>query len=1057
MIKKVAIFIFIIYTQLIYASDIDADKLKKIKVQLQWKYQFQFAGFIMAKELGYYKDEGLSVELLESNNSDISKQLLENNIDYFLHNSALLVKNNKLLDVKLIASYFQKSPLVLITQAEIKNIKDLKAKKIMIADNELLGSPLEIMLHYNNINKSNAKFIKHSFDINDFISKKVDAISVYRSDQLYELDKNDIKYNIEDPAEYGFVTNANNLFVSQEKAQNDTEEIKKFLSATKKGWKYALSHIKETAKIIHDKYRKDKSLESLIYEGESTKDLMMTNIYKIGEINVENIKSIYNQLVRTKYILNSDTFNNYIWKGNANLTLFNKEELEYIKKTKSITICVDPNWKPFEWIDSDGIYHGMGADFFKKFTNIIGIETKLYRTSTWAETINAIKSKKCEVLPMASITKERKRYLDFTEPFYKAPYVIATTDDKAFVEDISTKLDKVYAVVRNSAIIDDFKRLYKGIKIVEVDDAVEGLSLVSNEKAFGFINITTAISYLIQQENFQNIKITGKLPIGFKIAVAIRKGNPVLTNIFRKTVSNLDSEDKNMITNRWLSIIVEEKPNYRLLYTLIALFLAIVIAFLYRHIVLKRANDSLAKKIEEKTVELVSLNLSLEEKVKERTKQLKYQAYYDSLTKLPNRAFFYESLEECVNKVNSNKESLALFFIDLDRFKHINDSLGHHIGDEVLKIITSRLKEVVPTEYNLFRLSGDEFTIILNSLNNKNIAKELAKKILKVLEEPIEIQNYKLYITTSIGISIYPQDDKDYKNLLKNADAAMYKAKEEGRNNYQFYYTKMTEQFLDKVMMTTSIRQAIKNEEFIVYYQPQINARENKIIGLEALVRWLHPDKGLIAPFKFLPIAEESGLIVEIDKLVMKEAMKQVAIWRTENIFDGILSLNLTSKQLENEECLSVLNQRLNEYDFDASWLELEITESSIMNKPEEAIEKLEKIHSLGIQISIDDFGTGYSSLSYLKRFPIDKLKIDQSFVRHLPGDEEDVAIVKAVIALGNSLGLKLIAEGVETQEQKEFMIENSCVNIQGYLYAKPMSAQDTKEYIKSFKKMYKN
>jgi len=1051
MIKKIILFLLFILVPLVNANDINKDDLKKVKLQLQWKYQFQFAGFIMAKELGYYNDIGLDVELLEYKNSDISKQLENNEVDYFLQNNALLFKNKQLLNVKLIATYFQKSPLILITQPEIKSIKDLKGKKIMIGVNELLGSPLEIMLKYYNIDKSNSKFMQPSFNLDDFKYKKVDALSVFRTDQLFKLAKDGVVFNIEDPAEYGFVTNANNLFVSQEKSKYDKEEIKNFLLATKKGWEYSLSHIEEVAKLIYDKYKTTKSLEALIYEGNTTKDLMLTNIYDIGEINVEKISSIYKQLVRAKGIVYSNSFDNYILRTNLNKNIFTSEEYKYIDKKKTITICVDPNWKPFEWIDSDGHYRGMGADFFKKFSKVAGFETKLHKTSTWAETIKAIKNKQCDILPMAGITKERKEFLNFTQPFYRAPYVIATTDDKTFIEDISKKLDKKYAIVENSAIIDDLKRLYKGIKIVEVDNAVEGLTLVSNKEVFGFINITTAISYLIQQENFFNIKIAGKLPIGFKIAVATRKDEVVLANIFQKAVSNLDINDKEMIRDRWLSIIVEEKSDYTLIYILVSLLIVLVMAFFYRQIVLKRLNDSLAQKIEDKTSELRNLNLELEEKVKQRTRQLEYQAYYDVLTKLPNRVLFHDTLEKSVQKVNTNGEALALFFIDLDRFKHINDSLGHHIGDEVLKTVTLRLKSIIPKEYVLSRFCGDEFTIILESLKDKSEAEKLAKKILKVLEDPIEIQEYKLYVTTSIGISIYPKDDSNHENLLKNADAAMYKAKEEGRNNFQFYSSEMTEVFLDKIVMITNLRQAIKNEEFIVYYQPQIDTSTNKIIGLEALVRWMHPVDGIISPYKFIPIAEESGLIVDIDQLVMKQAMKQVSIWYKQNIFDGRLSLNLAAKQLENKECISILEQRLQEYEFEASWLELEITESDIMNKPEEAITKLEKIHSLGINIAIDDFGTGYSSLSYLKRFPIDKLKIDQSFVKHLPNDEEDVSIVRAVIALGNSLGLTLIAEGVETIEQKNFMIENSCVNIQGYFYAKPMDAKETEKYIKSF------
>ena len=437
-----------------------------------------------------------------------------------------------------------------------------------------------------------------------------------------------------------------------------------------------------------------------------------------------------------------------------------------------------------------------------------------------------------------------------------------------------------------------------------------------------------------------------------------------------------------------------------------------------------------------------------EEKLLEQKNTLDYQAHHDVLTALPNRILFNERLEQGIEKARQNKTDLALLFIDLDHFKQINDSLGHEIGDRVLKIVARRLKARIRKNDTLSRLGGDEFTIIMQEPASAQSSSKLAGKILEALSEPIRIDAHTLYVSSSIGISLYPQDGEDAHNLIKYADTAMYKAKDEGRNNYQFYSAEMTELAFERIAMEASLRQALKNDEFVVYYQPQVDAVHEKIIGIEALVRWQHPILGLSSPEKFIPLAEETGLIVEIDRIVMKEAMRQVGEWYGEGLNPGVLSLNLAVKQLEHNDFLQTLQGNMERSGFKPEWLEFEVAEGQVMQKPEEAIAKLRQISDFGIGIAIDDFGTGYSSLSYLKRLPINKLKIDRSFVRDIPDDDEDVAIVKAIIALAKSLNLDLVGEGVETVAQKKFLIDNGCQNIQGYYYSRPMPPGEMKIYM---------
>lgn len=430
------------------------------------------------------------------------------------------------------------------------------------------------------------------------------------------------------------------------------------------------------------------------------------------------------------------------------------------------------------------------------------------------------------------------------------------------------------------------------------------------------------------------------------------------------------------------------------------------------------------------------------------TEKLRHQAHHDMLTNLPNRVLFRDRLDQTIASAKRNDKKFALLFIDLDQFKNINDSLGHHVGDEVLIEASKRLSTVIREEDTLSRLGGDEFTIILKDIHKSQNAVIVAQKIIDILKEPIIIKDLELYISSSIGISIYPNDTKEGDNLIKYADAAMYKAKDEGRNNYQFYSSEMTEYAFERVIMEQSLRVAIKEESFVVHYQPQIDSKSDKVVGMEALVRWEHNDVGMISPDKFIPLAEETGMIIQIDLIVLRNAMKQFKEWIDQGLNPGKLSLNLSAKQIENKNFIEILSDTMKKLQFDPSWLTLEITEGQIMKNPEDSIKRLKDINNLGVEIAIDDFGTGYSSLAYLKRLPVNKLKIDKAFIEGLPNDEEDIAISKAIIALAQILNLKLVAEGVETKEQQEFLLANGCDVIQGYYYSKPLNSTNMNKFL---------
>ena len=429
--------------------------------------------------------------------------------------------------------------------------------------------------------------------------------------------------------------------------------------------------------------------------------------------------------------------------------------------------------------------------------------------------------------------------------------------------------------------------------------------------------------------------------------------------------------------------------------------------------------------------------------IKESQAKVEYLAHHDPLTDLPNRVLFNARLEHALNRSQRDKKRIGVLFLDLDRFKHINDSLGHPAGDRLLQLAAERLKAQVREEDTGARLGGDEFTIILEQLSSPKEAGIVASKILKSFHEPFELEDHTLHITASIGISLYPEDGTDVTTLIRNADAAMYRAKESGRNNYQFYHKEFTTTAEERMRLEASLRLALEREEFILYYQPQYSLETGQLIGAEALVRWQQPEQDLISPAKFIPLAEETGLILPLGEWVLTTACAQMTEWQARGVNLQQMSVNISGKQLQSKEFLSMFQRVISKTGCRADWLELEVTEGFIMQQAEQSVNLLEDLRAMGVKLAIDDFGTGYSSLSYLKHLPFTKLKIDQSFVRDIPQDADDMAIAKAVIALGRSLRLKVIAEGVETEQQASFLISEGCDEVQGYLYSRPVPAEE--------------
>jgi len=429
---------------------------------------------------------------------------------------------------------------------------------------------------------------------------------------------------------------------------------------------------------------------------------------------------------------------------------------------------------------------------------------------------------------------------------------------------------------------------------------------------------------------------------------------------------------------------------------------------------------------------------------KKKTEQIiSYQAYHDLLTGLANRILFKDHLDLALAQAKRGQKMLAVMFLDLDRFKVVNDTLGHVIGDSLLKKVASRLKGCLREGDTLARQGGDEFTLLLPQIDDREDAMRTAEKIIKSFAVPFQIDGHELYVTISIGVALYPMDGESIDTLIKNADIAMYDSKAKGRNRCQLYSSSMNVSFAEKLSIEMEMRKAIERQEFQVFYQPQINVSTGRISGMEALVRWVSPLHGGITPLEFIPLAEETGLILSIGEFVLKSACKQVMLWKNAGLHPPRMAVNITSRQIEQDGFCDYILQLLQEYHLDGSMLELEVTESTLLKDGEQMIAKLKMLASMGIKIALDDFGTGYSSMSYLQKFPIDTIKIDQSFVRGLPGDPSNVSIVTAICAMAQGLKMNLIAEGVEKSDQLEFLRALNCNEVQGFLFSKPLPGNE--------------
>ena len=551
--------------------------------------------------------------------------------------------------------------------------------------------------------------------------------------------------------------------------------------------------------------------------------------------------------------------------------------------------------------------------------------------------------------------------------------------------------------------------------------------------------------------------------------VVLNKVHAIFEELITKTHRYQLARD-NLDREKALSRQSQSLQSYRYLVGFIIgsfiIALAVVVYLLRNNSKLQQLRWNLESSVEKRTKELRDSNAFLVQEIDDHKKteielknsqlaaeeareKVQYQANYDSLTKLANRNLFLDRFQGALHKAQQDRSLVALLFIDLDRFKHINDTLGHSVGDELLKDASNRINMQLRSHDTAARFGGDEFAILLTDIQSLDDVDIVVQRILKTLATPFKLSGHDAFVSASIGVTSYPKDGVNSGTLLRKADSAMYKAKELGKNNYQYFTKQMDVEANQRHELEKALHIAVENDQFSLNFQPIIDAQNNTVIGAEALIRWHHEQLGYISPADFIPLAEEVGLIVDIGEWVLREACKQAVAWQQSQLDSAMyVAVNMSSRQFQTTNAASLIKNILDETGLAAQYLKIEITESLLMADDHNVMEQLTEIKRMGVALAIDDFGTGYSSLSYLKKFPITTLKIDQSFIKDINIDIGDDELIKGIISMAKSLNLNVVAEGVESQLQVDFLLENNCSKMQGYYYSKPLTADDFSQLV---------
>ncbi|WP_348692472.1 EAL domain-containing protein [Duganella fentianensis] len=891
-----------------------AQALEQVTLQLKHHHQFQFAGYYAAVEQGYYREAGLDVRILEGADGNEPERNVEaGKAQYGTGASSLLLARAAGKPVVVLGVIFQHSPYALAmrqTSSE-PDLRRIIGKRAMIGTlTDELGNSDELLAYLvkEGIPPNSFQRVEHSYNVNDLINGKVQAMAIYTTNEPDLFDRRGFPYEIYSPRSVGIDFYGDNLFTSEKEIADHPARVRAFREASMRGWQWAMSHPEEMVELILKYYARGGDRQHLLYEARQMVPLVQPVLVEIGYMNPERWRHI------------ADVY--------AGLGILPKQ------------------------ISLDGFLYNVDSSASRL--------RWLYRALAAVAVLLLIGA----VIHYSMLTRERRRASAeirageqrFRTMFEASPLGIALIDSVTYeYRDINPRYQEILG--RSQDVLRNMRWLDSG----HPDDVAQ---------------VKAQMARLMAHE-ISNFKVSNR--------------------IFRS--------DGEMV---WIAVSVTA---------------------------IETPPDSHA------------LHLCMIEDVtdKKQTEQLIWQqANFDPLTQLPNRRMFLDRLALDLLKSQRSRSRIAILFIDLDHFKEVNDTLGHHQGDVLLIDAARRISDCVRKSDTVARLGGDEFTVILSELDSTERVEAIAQNIIDRMCQPFALGQEQAFISASIGITLYPDDADDIDDLLKHADQAMYAAKGAGRNRYSYFTPALQVEALTRMRLTNDLRNAVKGGQLELYFQPIVHLKTGRIHKAEALIRWRHPTRGLVSPMDFIPLAEASGLIFDIGMWVFSESARWVQRWRSEHHPDFQISVNQSPLEFQRDDGSYLEWQRqMQSLTLSGQALVVEITEGMLLDANSTVASKLLQLRDAGIQVALDDFGTGYSSLSYLKKFDIDYLKIDQSFTRNLAPDSSDMALSDAIIVMAHKLGLRVIAEGVETEQQRALLAEAGCDYGQGYLFSRPIPAAE--------------
>jgi len=953
-----------------------ASPITPITVQLKWRHQFQFAGYYAAIAKGFYQEAGFKVNLKEAGPQiNPVDEVLSGRADFGIANSELMLYYLNGEPVIAIAAIIQHSPIVLMS-LEASNIlspQDLIGKKIMYPEGFYGANTLGILLN-EGIHESQIESIPLSYNIEDLIDHKVDAMVGYVTDQPFLLKERGIGYNLIDPRTYGIDFYGDVLFSHQKLVEDSPEKVEKFRAATLKGWRYAIEHPDEMVDLILSQYPTLKSKRELQYEAQETIKLIVPKLVDLGHMNPGRWESIAETFIN----LNMTTGR---YKDKAFLYTLEREQAY---QTLKIFFQIAGIITLFVLIFIACLF------YFNKQLKLAIAQKTLYLTKANRELIVYTKQLKEKESELFSLNKNLERHvISRTETINKVNH------------ELTTEIEQ---------------RKHRELSLLLLSKAIES---------------SRSIVLIIDKQHIICYASTAFLRLtGLSEAEAHNQAIQALEN--RLTLPEIPNADfspnsKGVVESELECIGVDGEVHW-----------------------LSSSISLLWSESQEISHYVITFEDITEHKA--RQDEMEQIALYDPLTGLENRVLFKRQLEKVISNVQRTHTKTALLFIDIDDFKSINDSFGHETGDYVLKAVAKRLKAHVRKNDSVARVSGDEFIILLNDLQAYDDASKVTHQIIDSFKMPIVERGREIFVTVSIGISMTPDDSVKDSELINNADLAMYRAKQNGRNNFQFYCVDMNVEVRQKSLMETELKTAIQDETFYLVYLPIMDLALGNTVGAEALIRWPFSEDEVRNPNDFIPIAEETGSIIPMGYWVMQQVFNDIQKFLRAQIKEVKISVNISSRQLKDKHFIPNIRKLFLSHPNYVQYFEFEITEGCFLNNQVENIRCLNDLRNMGFSIALDDFGTGCASLSYLQHVSVSTIKIDRPLINELPNHKAHKQLTCAMIAMAHELGIKVIAEGVETEAQAKFLRSIACDMAQGFHYGRPMSVEQLIENLSAGK-----